>query len=182
MHTLIMRTDATFMTIWPASNTETAGMTFAVMAILGHFSKTLLLFFIPQILNFLYSVPQLFKVYPCPRHRMPDYDAVTDQLRPSTFTVKRKNAAYSQPRRSDQQGPTAAEDVMIERDNLTLINAVLRLLGPMHERTTTNVLLLLQVLCCVFGLLLRYYWSPQVYEAAALQPPAHSVGSTLGGA
>jgi hypothetical protein len=71
---------------------------------------------------------------------------------------------------------------MIECDNLTLINAVLRLLGPMHERTTTNVLLLLQVLCCVFGLLLRYYWSPQVYEAAALQPPAHSVGSTLGGA
>eukprot|EP01138_Halocafeteria_seosinensis_P001782 gb/GECG01001825.1/.p1 GENE.gb/GECG01001825.1/~~gb/GECG01001825.1/.p1 ORF type:complete len:402 (+),score=16.13 gb/GECG01001825.1/:1-1206(+) len=48
-----------------------AGMTFAVVGILGHFSKTLLLFFIPQILNFLYSCPQLFKVYPCPRHRLP---------------------------------------------------------------------------------------------------------------
>ncbi len=48
-----------------------AGMTFAVVGIFGHFSKTLLLFFIPQILNFLYSVPQLFRIVPCPRHRLP---------------------------------------------------------------------------------------------------------------
>ena len=34
-----------------------AGMTFAVVAILGHFSKTVMLFFIPQVLNFLYSIP-----------------------------------------------------------------------------------------------------------------------------
>ena len=36
-----------------------SGMTFAVVAILGHFSKTLLLFLIPQIVNFLYSAPQV---------------------------------------------------------------------------------------------------------------------------
>ena len=36
-------------------------MTFAVIAILSHFSKTMLLFFIPQILNFVYSTPQLFR-------------------------------------------------------------------------------------------------------------------------
>lgn len=48
-----------------------AGMTFAVVGILGHFSKTMLLFFIPQVLNFLYSLPQLFHVIPCPRHRLP---------------------------------------------------------------------------------------------------------------
>ena len=48
-----------------------AGMTFAVIGILGHFSKTLLLFFLPQILNFLYSIPQLFGLVPCPRHRLP---------------------------------------------------------------------------------------------------------------
>jgi UDP-N-acetylglucosamine--dolichyl-phosphate N-acetylglucosaminephosphotransferase len=46
-------------------------MTFAVAGILGHFSKTLLLFFLPQIFNFLYSTPQLFKLIPCPRHRLP---------------------------------------------------------------------------------------------------------------
>jgi len=47
------------------------GMAFAVVGILGHFSKTLLLFFIPQIFNFLLSCPQLFGMVPCPRHRMP---------------------------------------------------------------------------------------------------------------
>lgn len=48
-----------------------AGMTFAVVGILGHFSKTMLLFFIPQIFNFLYSCPQLFHLVDCPRHRLP---------------------------------------------------------------------------------------------------------------
>ena len=38
-----------------------AGMTFAVSGILGHFSETLLLFFLPQVVNFVYSIPQLFK-------------------------------------------------------------------------------------------------------------------------
>ncbi|MEQ2171052.1 hypothetical protein GOODEAATRI_006703 [Goodea atripinnis] len=48
-----------------------AGMTFAVVGILGHFSKTMLLFFIPQVVNFIYSLPQLFHIIPCPRHRLP---------------------------------------------------------------------------------------------------------------
>ncbi|EZA50234.1 UDP-N-acetylglucosamine--dolichyl-phosphate N-acetylglucosaminephosphotransferase [Ooceraea biroi] len=61
-----------------------SGMTFAVVGILGHFSKTCLLFFIPQIVNFLYSVPQLFHFVPCPRHRLPKYNKETDKLEPST--------------------------------------------------------------------------------------------------
>ncbi len=57
-----------------------AGMTFAVAGILGHFSETLLLFFIPQLLNFVYSLPQLTKIVPCPRHRLPRFDASTGLL------------------------------------------------------------------------------------------------------
>ena len=57
-----------------------AGMTFACAGILGHFSKTLLFFFIPQILNFLYSFPQLIGIYPCPRHRLPQFDFKTKKL------------------------------------------------------------------------------------------------------
>ncbi|PSC68793.1 UDP-N-acetylglucosamine-dolichyl-phosphate N-acetylglucosaminephosphotransferase [Micractinium conductrix] len=57
-----------------------AGMTLAVAGILGHFSETLLLFFIPQIINFLYSMPQLFKIVPCPRHRLPRFDPATGLL------------------------------------------------------------------------------------------------------
>jgi UDP-N-acetylglucosamine--dolichyl-phosphate N-acetylglucosaminephosphotransferase len=48
-----------------------AGMTFAVVGILGHFSKTVLLFFVPQIVNFILSLPQLARIVPCPRHRLP---------------------------------------------------------------------------------------------------------------
>jgi UDP-N-acetylglucosamine--dolichyl-phosphate N-acetylglucosaminephosphotransferase len=48
-------------------------MTFAVVGILGHFSKTVLLFFIPQLFNSAYSVPQIFGIIPCPRHRLPRY-------------------------------------------------------------------------------------------------------------
>lgn len=57
-----------------------AGMTLAVAGILGHFSETLLLFFIPQLINFVYSLPQLFKMVPCPRHRLPRYDVATGLL------------------------------------------------------------------------------------------------------
>lgn len=59
-----------------APNVIDKGMTLAVAGILGHFSKTLMLFFIPQLLNFLISLPQLANTrwLPCPRHRLPRYD------------------------------------------------------------------------------------------------------------
>lgn len=60
-----------------------AGMVFAVVAILAHFSKTLLLLFVPQIFNFIYSAPQLFGIIPCPRHRLPHFNARTGLLEPS---------------------------------------------------------------------------------------------------
>ncbi|KAL3533690.1 hypothetical protein ACH5RR_007211 [Cinchona calisaya] len=51
-----------------------AGMTMAVVGILGHFSETLLIFFAPQVLNFLTSLPQLAGIVYCPRHRLPRFD------------------------------------------------------------------------------------------------------------
>ncbi len=50
-----------------------AGMTFAVVGIHGHFSKTLLLMFLPQVVNFILSLPQIFQVVSCPRHRLPRF-------------------------------------------------------------------------------------------------------------
>lgn len=58
-----------------------SGMTFAVIAILSHFSKTMLLFFIPQVVNFVYSAPQLFRLLPCPRHRLPKYGLLESSCR-----------------------------------------------------------------------------------------------------
>ena len=60
-----------------------AGMAFAVVGIQAHFSKTLLLFFMPQIFNFVLSCPQLFGLVPCPRHRVPRFDADANLLHPS---------------------------------------------------------------------------------------------------
>jgi len=57
-----------------------AGMSFATGGIIGHYSKTLMLFFLPQILNFLLSLPQLFHIYPCPRHRVPRYDPKDNKM------------------------------------------------------------------------------------------------------
>ncbi|XP_038883774.1 UDP-N-acetylglucosamine--dolichyl-phosphate N-acetylglucosaminephosphotransferase-like [Benincasa hispida] len=57
-----------------------AGMTMAVVGILGHFSETLLIFFFPQVLNFLLSLPQLFGFVACPRHRLPRFDPQTGLL------------------------------------------------------------------------------------------------------
>ncbi|OMO86106.1 Glycosyl transferase, family 4 [Corchorus olitorius] len=57
-----------------------AGMTMAVVGILGHYSETLLIFFLPQVLNFLLSVPQLFGFVKCPRHRLPRYNPETGLL------------------------------------------------------------------------------------------------------
>ena len=122
-----------------------AGMTFAVIGIHGHFSKTLLLLFIPQIINFLYSLPQLFKWMPCPRHRLPKMDIMTGLMRPSTFPCKENEFTWAKVKSND-----------IECPNRTLICFVLRSLGPMKERSLCLVLLTIQVLCSVIAFYVRY--------------------------
>ncbi|KAK8916581.1 hypothetical protein KSP39_PZI023185 [Platanthera zijinensis] len=62
------------------SYTYFAGMAMAVVGILGHFSETLMIFLLPQLLNFLLSCPQIFKIIPCPRHRLPRFDPTTGLL------------------------------------------------------------------------------------------------------
>lgn len=65
------------------SFTYFSGMTFAVCGILGHFCKSLIIIFIPQMINFILSLPQLFHIVPCPRHRLPRYDPKTKLLYPT---------------------------------------------------------------------------------------------------
>ena len=123
-----------------------AGMTFAVVGIHSHFSKTLLMLFIPQILNFLYSVPQLFKLMPCPRHRLPRVNPETKLLNYSTFPCKKSEFKLFKVHRDDESCP-----------NCTIINACLRICGPMHEKTLCLVLLAFQVLCSGIAFYIRYF-------------------------
>ncbi len=120
-----------------------AGMTFAVVGILGHFSKTLLLFFIPQVINFLWSTPQLFKFIPCPKHRLPKFNAKTGKMEASKV-VSRGN---------------------VERVNMTLINLFLHIFGPMSEEILALSLLVFQTLCCGFGFYVRYELAQLVFDS-----------------
>ena len=44
----------------------------------------------------------------------------------------------------------------LEFNNLTIINLILKMTGPMHEQSLTLVLLALQVLCSVVAFTVRY--------------------------
>jgi len=123
-----------------------AGMTFAVIGIHGHFSKTLLLLFLPQIFNFLYSIPQLFKVIPCPRHRLPHINVTTRLMSASTFECKASDYQYFKSKRGDVSCP-----------NYTLICLILQVFGPMYEETLTTVLLGVQVTSTIIAFCIRYY-------------------------
>ncbi|KAL6058251.1 UDP-N-acetylglucosamine--dolichyl-phosphate N-acetylglucosaminephosphotransferase [Balamuthia mandrillaris] len=149
-----------------------AGMTFAVVGILGHFSKTMLLFFIPQILNFLYSVPQLFGLIPCPRHRLPKFNKDTGLLEMSRATFKPAELpflgriVYSVLRafRMVHVIPNKENKGEVAMNNLTIINFMLKLIGPTSEPRLTFYMLLFQVFCSVVAFAVRYRLAGLVYE------------------
>lgn len=127
-----------------------AGMTFAVVGILGHFSKTLLLFFVPQIINFIWSTPQLFKLIPCPRHRLPFFNPSTGLMEPSTFKCKAGDFLWLK-RINGLEGSST------EIPNMTIINLLLSIGGPVTEEQLCTHLLGLQFISCLCGLFVRYY-------------------------
>ncbi|CAL5869701.1 uncharacterized protein PFLUO_LOCUS3931 [Penicillium psychrofluorescens] len=139
-----------------------AGMVFAVVGILGHFSKTLLLLFIPQIFNFLYSTPQLFKIIPCPRHRLPKFNAVTGLLDtsvtewpipPSPLVA----AALHLLHKLRLARITTNEDgEIVESTNLTILNLWLVWMGPMKENRLAWHMVVVQTACGILGLLVRH--------------------------
>lgn len=149
-----------------------SGMTLAVVGIMGHFSKTLMLFFIPQVFNFLYSCPQLFRFVECPRHRMPRLDSETGLLMCSTVKPNDKKPLgklgslmlkflYSlgllKVFEFDSEGR------ILECNNLTLLNLVLARLGPMSERNTTIAVLTIQACCSLLAFFIRYNLVHYVY-------------------
>ncbi|XP_053703670.1 UDP-N-acetylglucosamine--dolichyl-phosphate N-acetylglucosaminephosphotransferase [Synchiropus splendidus] len=146
-----------------------AGMTFAVVGILGHFSKTMLLFFIPQVVNFIYSLPQLFHVIPCPRHRLPRLDSETGKLGMSYSKFKRKDLSklghlILKVAELARLLEVREDDGFIQCNNMTLINLVLKVLGPTHERTLTSIMLLIQVIGSIMAFGIRYHLVRLFYD------------------
>lgn len=150
-----------------------AGMTFATVCIVGHFSKTMVLFLLPQMLNFLYSCPQLFPFFgiPCPRHRMPQYDAERGQVCNSYAEFKpeelrplgRAVFLVLKTARLVHVRPGSAEG-LVQMSNLTLINLVLYKLGPCREDVLCLRLLLLQASCSALCFAVRFGLASYVFD------------------
>lgn len=139
-----------------------AGMVFAVVGILGHFSKTLLLLFVPQIFNFLYSTPQLFHIIPCPRHRLPKFNASTGLLDasvtewtipPSPLIAMGLELLHTLRLvrvQKDENGQ------IVESTNLTILNLWLVWMGPMREDRLAWHMVAVQTACGFLGLFVRH--------------------------
>ena len=140
-----------------------AGGFLAAVAIVGHFSKTMVLLLAPQFLNYAYSAPQLLRWIPIPRHRMPAFDARTGLVSNSYATLV--EAELSRPGRAtlwllrtfrlakvlppDESGVTRVS-------NLTLINLSLYWMGPCREDVLCTRMLAFQALCAAATFAVRF--------------------------
>jgi len=147
------------------------GMAFAVVGIQAHYSKTLLLFFIPQIFNFIMSCPQLFGLVPCPRHRVPRYDPDTNLLYASTTEFPKAPSRLTTVtlRTMAALGLTEltlhpSSGAIQKATNLTILNFFLIRLGPMNEKRLVQVLMCSQVAGSVLAFLVRYGLAGLVYD------------------
>ncbi|KAG5360073.1 UDP-N-acetylglucosamine--dolichyl-phosphate N-acetylglucosaminephosphotransferase [Yarrowia sp. B02] len=147
-----------------------AGMVFAVVGILGHFSKTLLLFFVPQIFNFLYSVPQLFKIVDCPRHRLPKFNPETGLLEPSRAYFDKKKPGklgrimiYVLEKLHLLKVWRDEKGEVTSISNMTLINLVLVYIGPLQEDHLAAVLLGIQFVSGLAAIALRHSVAAMIF-------------------
>lgn len=149
-----------------------AGITFSCAAVLGHYGKTLILFFVPQIVNFLFSFPQLVGIFPCPRHRMPMLSSDKVNLEPSVFYIKIQNnsSIYLLVSILFKLGLIQVKYVERKKEccifritNLTVPNFVLLRLGRMPERNLFFILMLVQLFFSLIGFLIRYFASEVLF-------------------
>ncbi|KAI6044703.1 glycosyl transferase family 4-domain-containing protein [Pisolithus marmoratus] len=139
------------------------GMAFSVVGIQGHFSKTLLLFFIPQIFNFVLSCPQIFGLVPCPRHRVPRFALTTAFSQPpSKLTVLILRIFASLRLTKLKSHPSSG--TIIEATNLTILNFLLLNFGPMNEKRLVQTLMTVQVSGSALAFAVRYGLAGLVYD------------------
>ncbi|KAK7202360.1 glycosyl transferase family 4-domain-containing protein [Myxozyma melibiosi] len=147
-----------------------AGMVLAQVGIVGHFAKTLMLFLVPQVFNFLYSAPQLFHLVDCPRHRLPKLNTETGLLEPSRVyfptkprklqTLLLRTMSIFKLIHLEYDSKTGA---IASASNMTLINLILTWTGPLREDRLALVLLLIQGFTCMVGLTARHTIAPIIF-------------------
>ncbi|ODV81992.1 uncharacterized protein CANTADRAFT_4042 [Suhomyces tanzawaensis NRRL Y-17324] len=145
-----------------------SGMVFAIVGILGHFSKTLLIFLLPQILNFIYSAPQIFGVIPCPRHRLPRFNLKDGLMYPSFGELKKQgpvprlllNILEKLKLIKIERGN---EGQIVKFSNMTIINLFLVWFGPMREDSLCLLILGVQLLVGFSMIAVRHTVGPWLF-------------------
>lgn len=145
-----------------------SGMVFAIVGILGHFSKTLLIFFLPQVVNFIYSVPQLFNIVPCPRHRLPRFSLEDGLMYPSFGQLKAEHKLGGKlisllaffkliaVKRNEKNKIT-------DFSNLTIINLTLVWFGPMREDVLCLLIMGVQLIVGLSMIFVRHTVGPWLF-------------------
>jgi UDP-N-acetylglucosamine--dolichyl-phosphate N-acetylglucosaminephosphotransferase len=145
-----------------------SGMVFAIVGILGHFSKTLLIFLLPQIINFVYSVPQLFGIVPCPRHRMPKFNVEDGKMYPSFGELQLQSTVALVMLKILE----IFRLIKLERDennkivkfsNMTIINLFLVWFGPLREDVLCAVIMAAQLAVGVAMIVVRHTLGPWIF-------------------
>uniref|UniRef100_A0A914N4U4 UDP-N-acetylglucosamine--dolichyl-phosphate N-acetylglucosaminephosphotransferase n=1 Tax=Meloidogyne incognita TaxID=6306 RepID=A0A914N4U4_MELIC len=149
-----------------------AGMTIAVSALTGRFSKTLLLFLLPQIINFIFSCPQLFHLIPCPRHRLPrlnengKLEMSMVEFQPHKLS-KIGNVCFrilGMARLIYYKEYIKDGESWVSMNNLTILNLILKFNRPQFEWELTNKFIILQILCSIFAFFCRFCLARIFYD------------------
>ncbi|OAG30882.1 UDP-N-acetylglucosamine--dolichyl-phosphate N-acetylglucosaminephosphotransferase [Nematocida sp. ERTm5] len=149
-----------------------SGSALLCIGLFGGFMKTLFLFLIPQLFNFVLSTPQMFKILPCPRHRMPSVkhldgpESIT-ALIPSTMQCKKTYIATGYLRQAivrvykffNLVSYTENEET-VEISNFTILNVILVWCGPIQEKTLFYIYSAIQAAVCTFIILIKLYFVP----------------------
>lgn len=159
-----------------------SGSALLCIGLFGGFTKTIFLFCLPQFINFAISTPQLFKIVPCPRHRMPSIDTFTEDkaltkvsanipvslqdvpvyLTYSSITLPKSYIESSIIRQSIIWIYRKAQIISYEEtsesvtiSNFTLLNTIVYILGPMGEEDLFKVYTYIQTGVCAAVLLIK---------------------------
>ena len=124
-----------------------------------------------KIINFVYGLPQLLQIIPCPRHRLPRFNSESGLREMSTTRFKISNLNIIG-RLWVQIGSKLGliwvkklENEEVEINNLTNLNLTLKIVGPVSERDLTVILLVEQFLGVLVALFIRYYVAHLIYES-----------------
>lgn len=140
-----------------------SGMVFAIVGIVGHFSKTLLIFLLPQIANFIYSAPQIFGLVKCPRHRLPHFDPKSGLMSPSYAPATSFKSVLALLEKLHLVALKRDNGTVTHFSNLTIINLMLVWFGPLREDHLCILIMALQFLVGVSMIAVRHTVGPWLF-------------------